>query len=34
MITGITLEPQNLGSNYTEILIEPVYDYWAESNLI
>lgn len=30
MITGITLEPQNLGSNYTEILIEPVYDYWAE----
>ncbi|XP_011192570.2 UDP-glucosyltransferase 2 [Zeugodacus cucurbitae] len=30
MITAFTLEPQKLGSNYTEILIEPVYDFWAE----
>ncbi|XP_028900260.2 UDP-glycosyltransferase UGT5 isoform X2 [Zeugodacus cucurbitae] len=30
MITAITLEPQKLGGNYTEILIEPVYDFWSE----
>ncbi|XP_017479991.1 PREDICTED: UDP-glucuronosyltransferase 2B1-like [Rhagoletis zephyria] len=28
MITGLTLEPLKLGSNYTEILIEPEYDIW------
>ncbi|XP_054737744.1 UDP-glucosyltransferase 2-like [Anastrepha obliqua] len=31
MITALTLEPQKLGSNYTEILIEPEYDYWKDS---
>uniref|UniRef100_A0A1A9V223 UDP-glucuronosyltransferase n=1 Tax=Glossina austeni TaxID=7395 RepID=A0A1A9V223_GLOAU len=30
MITALTLRHQNLGSNYTEILIEPVYDYWND----
>ncbi|XP_053963689.1 UDP-glucosyltransferase 2-like isoform X3 [Anastrepha ludens] len=30
MITGLTLEPLKLGSNYTEILIEPEYDYWKD----
>ncbi|XP_053963962.1 UDP-glucosyltransferase 2-like [Anastrepha ludens] len=30
MITAFTLEPHKLGSNYTEILIEPVYDYWKD----
>uniref|UniRef100_A0A0A1WUQ4 Ecdysteroid UDP-glucosyltransferase n=1 Tax=Zeugodacus cucurbitae TaxID=28588 RepID=A0A0A1WUQ4_ZEUCU len=30
MITAFTLEPQKLGKNYTEILIEPVYDFWPE----
>ncbi|XP_036332573.1 UDP-glycosyltransferase UGT4-like [Rhagoletis pomonella] len=28
MITAITLEPLKLGSNYTEILIEPAFDSW------
>ncbi|XP_067633316.1 uncharacterized protein [Eurosta solidaginis] len=28
MITGRTLEPLKLGKNYTEILIEPEFDYW------
>ncbi|XP_017479989.1 PREDICTED: UDP-glucuronosyltransferase 2B20-like [Rhagoletis zephyria] len=32
MITAFTLEPLKLGSNYTEILIEPVYDYWKLLN--
>uniref|UniRef100_W8ASC2 UDP-glucuronosyltransferase 2B15 n=1 Tax=Ceratitis capitata TaxID=7213 RepID=W8ASC2_CERCA len=30
LITAFTLEPLNLGSNYTEILIEPVYDFWKD----
>uniref|UniRef100_A0A1B0GCA6 UDP-glucuronosyltransferase n=1 Tax=Glossina morsitans morsitans TaxID=37546 RepID=A0A1B0GCA6_GLOMM len=30
MITALTLRHQNLGSNYTEILIDPVYDYWSD----
>ncbi|XP_067631962.1 UDP-glucosyltransferase 2-like [Eurosta solidaginis] len=30
MITAFTLAPLKLGYNYTEILIEPVYDYWKE----
>ncbi|XP_036332686.1 UDP-glycosyltransferase UGT5-like [Rhagoletis pomonella] len=28
MITALTLKPLKLGSNYTEILIEPEFDYW------
>ncbi|XP_017493820.1 PREDICTED: UDP-glucuronosyltransferase 2B14-like isoform X2 [Rhagoletis zephyria] len=32
MITAYTLEPLKLGSNYTEILIEPVYDAWKAAN--
>ncbi|XP_039956474.1 UDP-glycosyltransferase UGT5-like [Bactrocera tryoni] len=30
MITALTLEPEKLVGNYTEILIEPVYDFWSE----
>uniref|UniRef100_A0A034VF45 UDP-glucuronosyltransferase n=1 Tax=Bactrocera dorsalis TaxID=27457 RepID=A0A034VF45_BACDO len=30
MITALTLEPEKMGANYTEILIEPVYDFWTE----
>ncbi|XP_017015599.3 UDP-glycosyltransferase UGT5-like [Drosophila takahashii] len=30
MITAFSLEKEQLGSNYTEILIEPVYDYWQD----
>ncbi|XP_017479994.1 PREDICTED: UDP-glucuronosyltransferase 2B15-like, partial [Rhagoletis zephyria] len=32
MITAHTLEPLKLGSNYTEILIEPEFDYWKHIN--
>ncbi|XP_067634238.1 uncharacterized protein [Eurosta solidaginis] len=28
MITALTLEPQKLDQNYTEILIEPEFDSW------
>nr|XP_036212666.1 UDP-glycosyltransferase UGT5-like [Bactrocera oleae] len=30
LITALSLAPLNLGSNYTEILIEPVYDFWKD----
>ncbi|XP_067631963.1 UDP-glucosyltransferase 2-like [Eurosta solidaginis] len=30
MITAQTLKPLNLGTNYTEILIEPEFDFWAK----
>lgn len=30
LITAFSLAPLNLGSNYTEILIEPVYDFWKD----
>ncbi|TMW45132.1 hypothetical protein DOY81_009787, partial [Sarcophaga bullata] len=30
MITAFSLENLKLGSNYTEILIEPVYDFWSD----
>jgi len=30
MITAISLQKEDLGSNYTEVLIEPVYDYWHD----
>ncbi|XP_049308406.1 UDP-glucosyltransferase 2-like isoform X1 [Bactrocera dorsalis] len=30
MIAALTLEPEKMGANYTEILIEPVYDYRTE----
>ncbi|XP_037716694.1 UDP-glycosyltransferase UGT5 [Drosophila subpulchrella] len=33
MITAISLEKEELGSNYTEILIEPVYDFWHDVKL-
>ncbi|XP_032306981.1 UDP-glycosyltransferase UGT4-like [Drosophila ananassae] len=33
MITARSLESENLGSNYTEILIEPVYDFWHDVKL-
>uniref|UniRef100_W8BZE5 UDP-glucuronosyltransferase n=1 Tax=Ceratitis capitata TaxID=7213 RepID=W8BZE5_CERCA len=29
-ITGLTLGPEKLGSNYTEILIDPMCRYWEE----
>jgi len=31
MIAAFSLESQKLGSNYTELLIEPVYDFWNDS---
>lgn len=31
MITAFSLENLQLGANYTEILIEPVYDFWSDS---
>ncbi|KMY95480.1 UDP-glycosyltransferase UGT5 [Drosophila simulans] len=33
MVTAFTLEKEQLGSNYTEILIEPVYDFWHDVKL-
>ncbi|XP_036331656.1 UDP-glycosyltransferase UGT5-like [Rhagoletis pomonella] len=30
MITAFSMAPMKLGSNYTEILIEPVYDFWKD----
>ncbi|XP_053964603.1 UDP-glucosyltransferase 2-like [Anastrepha ludens] len=30
MITAYTMASLNLGCNYTEILIEPVYDFWKD----
>jgi len=30
MIAAFSLESQQLGSNYTELLIEPVYDFWHD----
>ncbi|XP_061395083.1 UDP-glycosyltransferase UGT5-like [Musca vetustissima] len=30
MIAAFTLEHMKLGKNYTEILIEPVYDFWSD----
>lgn len=33
MITAYTLAPLSLGRNYTEILIEPVYDYRKDGEL-
>ncbi|XP_017087027.2 UDP-glycosyltransferase UGT4 [Drosophila bipectinata] len=33
MITALSLESENLGSNFTEILIEPVYDFWHDVKL-
>ncbi|XP_017033093.1 UDP-glycosyltransferase UGT5 [Drosophila kikkawai] len=30
MITAFSLEKEQLGENFTEILIEPVYDYWND----
>ncbi|XP_030378430.1 UDP-glucuronosyltransferase isoform X2 [Scaptodrosophila lebanonensis] len=33
MIAAFSLESQKLGSNYTEILIEPVYDFWHDVKL-
>lgn len=30
MIAAFSLEKHNLGENYTEILIEPVYDFWSD----
>lgn len=30
MITAFSLSAQQLGSNYTELLIEPVYDFWHD----
>ncbi|KAH8254186.1 hypothetical protein KR032_008812 [Drosophila birchii] len=30
MITAFSLEKEQLGDNFTEILIEPVYDYWHD----
>ncbi|KAH8261354.1 hypothetical protein KR044_007860 [Drosophila immigrans] len=33
MIAAFSLESQRLGSNYTELLIEPVYDFWHDVKL-
>ncbi|KAL7735229.1 hypothetical protein ACLKA6_016138 [Drosophila palustris] len=33
MIAAFSLEAQQLGSNYTELLIEPVYDFWHDVKL-
>ncbi|XP_017866751.1 PREDICTED: UDP-glucuronosyltransferase 2B13 isoform X1 [Drosophila arizonae] len=33
MITAFSLSAQQLGSNYTELLIEPVYDFWHDVKL-
>ncbi|XP_002063665.3 UDP-glycosyltransferase UGT4 [Drosophila willistoni] len=33
MIAAFSLEQHHLGSNYTEILIEPVYDFWHDVKL-
>ncbi|EDW04367.1 GH20997 [Drosophila grimshawi] len=33
MIAAFSLESQQLGSNYTELLIEPVYDFWHDVKL-
>ncbi|XP_017073251.2 LOW QUALITY PROTEIN: UDP-glycosyltransferase UGT5 [Drosophila eugracilis] len=33
MISAFSLEKEKLGSNYTEILIEPVYDFWHDVKL-
>ncbi|XP_017015767.2 UDP-glycosyltransferase UGT5-like [Drosophila takahashii] len=33
MISAFSLEKEQLGSNYTEILIEPVYDFWHDVKL-
>ncbi|XP_017033157.1 UDP-glycosyltransferase UGT5 [Drosophila kikkawai] len=33
MITAFSLQKEHLGSNYTEILIEPVYDFWHDVKL-
>ncbi|XP_034654248.1 UDP-glucuronosyltransferase 2B13 isoform X1 [Drosophila subobscura] len=33
MVTAFSLEKEHLGSNYTEILIEPVYDFWHDVKL-
>lgn len=30
MIAAFSLASQQLGSNYTELLIEPVYDFWHD----
>lgn len=30
MVAAFSLKHLNLGSNYTEILIEPVYDFWSD----
>ncbi|XP_013109266.2 UDP-glycosyltransferase UGT5 [Stomoxys calcitrans] len=30
MVAAFTLKHLNLGQNYTEILIEPVYDFWSD----
>lgn len=30
MIAAFSLASQQLGSNYTEVLIEPVYDFWHD----
>ncbi|XP_073847612.1 UDP-glycosyltransferase UGT5-like isoform X2 [Musca autumnalis] len=30
MVAAFTLKHLNLGTNYTEILIEPVYDFWSD----
>ncbi|XP_005189088.2 UDP-glycosyltransferase UGT5 isoform X1 [Musca domestica] len=30
MVAAYTLKHLNLGQNYTEILIEPVYDFWSD----
>lgn len=30
MVTAFSLQHLKLGKNYTEILIEPVYDFWSD----
>ncbi|KAH8269648.1 hypothetical protein KR018_012618 [Drosophila ironensis] len=33
MVTAFSLEKERLGSNFTELLIEPVYDFWHDVKL-
>lgn len=33
MVAAFSLKHLKLGQNYTEILIEPVYDFWSDGNL-
>lgn len=34
MITAFSLNHLKLGANYTEVLIEPVYDFWSDGKFI